>query len=129
MPEPSIDIDKLSLTLRSNARPHSIGRCAHHVRLALEAGGATTSGHPTHAKDWGGVLLRNGYHKVGVIKLESYAAQPGDVAIIQPCAGGSISGHIQIWDGKRWISDFIQQDFWPGPGYRKSKPAFAIYRR
>ena len=65
MPEPSIDVDKLSLALRSNAKPHSIGRCAHYVRLALEAGGAKTSGHPAHAKDWGGVLLRNGYQKLG----------------------------------------------------------------
>jgi len=129
MPESSIDVDKLSLALRSNAKPHSIGRCAHYVRLALEAGGAKTSGHPTHAKDWGAVLLRNGYQKIAVKGLDSYLAREGDVAVIQPCAGGSISGHIQVWDGRRWISDFFQQDFWPGLGYRKSKPAFAIYRR
>jgi hypothetical protein len=128
MPESSIDVPRLSLTLRNNAKPHSIRRCAHYVRLALEAGGVNTSGHPAHAKDWGAVLLRNGYQKLSVSSLESYSAQPGDVAIIQPCVGGSISGHIQVWDGRRWISNFIQQDFWPGSGYRKSKPAFAIYR-
>src|SRR4051794_30372680 len=83
MPEPSIDVDKLSLALRSNAKPHSIGRCAHYVRLALEAGGAKTSGHPAHAKDWGGILLRNGYQKLGISSLKSYFPQLGDVAIIQ----------------------------------------------
>lgn len=128
MPGPSIDIAKLSLALRSNAKPHSIGRCAYHVRLALEAGGASTAGHPAYAKDWGGLLLRNGYQKLAVSKLQAYLAQAGDVAIIQPCAGGSVAGHIQVWDGRSWISDFIQRDFWPGAGYRKSNPPFAIYR-
>lgn len=129
MPEPSIDVKELSLTLRKNAKAHSLGRCAHHVRLALEAGGAKTSGHPAHAKDWGGVLLRNGYQKIGVISLQSYSARAGDIAVIQPYTGGSISGHIQVWDGQHWISDFVQRDFWPGQGYRRAKPSFAIYRR
>lgn len=129
MSEPTIDVDKLSLALRNNARPHSLGRCAHYVLRALETGGARTNGQPAHAKDWCAVLLRNGYQNIAVPSLASYMPQPGDVALIQPCAGGSPSGHIQVWDGWHWISDFVQRDFWPGTAYRNAKPSFAIYRR
>jgi hypothetical protein len=39
------------------------------------------------------------------------------------------SGHIQGFDGKNWISDFVQKNgFWPDQEYRKETPAYVIYR-
>ena len=40
----------------------------------------------------------------------------------------SPAGHMQMFDGSVWISDFKQNGFWAGPGYRTHKPAFKIYR-
>ena len=38
-------------------------------------------------------------------------------------------GHVQMYNGNIWISDFQQlSDFWPGGGYRTNQPSFVIYR-
>lgn len=37
-------------------------------------------------------------------------------------------GHIQMYNGSIWISDFKQGDFWPGKGYRKHQPHYEIFR-
>jgi hypothetical protein len=55
--------------------------------------------------------------------------QAGDVIILQPYEGGSVSGHIAIFDGQEWYSDFRQRDMWAGPGFRASKPEYKIYRK
>jgi hypothetical protein len=53
----------------------------------------------------------------------------GDIAVIQSYPGASTGhGHIAMYSGDKWVSDFIQKDMWSGPGYRKNKPAFKIYR-
>jgi hypothetical protein len=41
---------------------------------------------------------------------------------------GSTAGHVAAYNGKYWISDFIQTDFWAGPDYRTEKPHYAVYR-
>lgn len=46
-------------------------------------------------------LTSVGFQEVSAI---GYAAQPGDVAVI---ANGS-AGHVAMWSGKEWISDFRQ---------------------
>ena len=51
----------------------------------------------------------------------------GDVAVMQGFTS-SPAGHMQMFDGSVWISDFKQNGFWAGPGYRTHKPAFKIYR-
>jgi hypothetical protein len=52
----------------------------------------------------------------------------GDVAVIEPTEKGSAAGHIQGWDGRNWISDFVQREFWPGKAYREEQPSYEIYR-
>ena len=55
---------------------------------------------------------------------------PGDIIVIQPGDHTSQHGHIQIWTGENYISDFNQKNnFWPGSGYRVDKPAFQVYRQ
>jgi hypothetical protein len=42
---------------------------------------------------------------------------------------GSQHGHLEMWDGDKWVSDFEQtDDIYPGPGYRAAKPDVTIYR-
>lgn len=124
----TVNVNEFATWLRGHALPpYGQGKCAKFVRLALEHGGAHTAGHPYHAKDWGPTLLRNGFHSITVEKPETFLAMKGDVAVIQPTSSSS-SGHIQGFDGKQWISDFVQPDFWPGPAYRTEKPNHVVYR-
>lgn len=54
----------------------------------------------------------------------------GDAMVIQPTTK-NLSGHVQVWTGKQWASDFMQPTFhepWPGPTYAKEKPPYAVYR-
>lgn len=103
----------------------STGRCARAIRLALEAGGVVLRSHPINAKDYGKTLETSGFVK---LKAANYTTKAGDIAVIQPYKGGSTAGHITMYDGAVWRSDFIQNDMWSGPGYRTNKPDHAIYR-
>lgn len=123
-----VDIDKFTQHLRTHAKAHSQGQCAKAVRLALEAGGANTSGHPAVARDWGKTLERIGFTAISIGQPEQHKFEKGDVMIMQPYVGGSRAGHIAAFDGKSWISDFLQTDFWAGPNYRKARPSYAVYR-
>lgn len=109
--------------LRSHALGHSHSECAKFTRRAIEAGGVRLD--RTHdAKDYGTALLRAGFSEVP----PGSTLHSGDVAVIQPYSGGNPSGHMTMYDGAQWISDFPQRSMYPGPGYRRMHPAFKIYR-
>ena len=80
-----------------------------------------TSGHPVDAKDWGPTLLKNG---ATVISPDGYKPQKADVAVF---AGSDAHpyGHITIYDGKQWVSDFKQRNMSP---YRSGTTPVTIYR-
>ena len=102
--------------------------CATFVRLALEGGGLNTTKNPIHprnAKDYGPFLISRGFAEV---EKKGYVPQKGDIAVIQNYKGGSPAGHITMYTGGHWGSDFKQTDMWSGPGFRKSKPDYVIYR-
>jgi hypothetical protein len=124
----ALDKEKFAHHLRTKANKQSISKCARYVREALEAGGGKTKGHPVDAKDWGPTLLRMGFHEMTVEDPDRFQFMKGDIVVIQPYPGGNSSGHIAAYDGKIWISDFKQRDFWSGGGYRRNKPSHAFYR-
>lgn len=124
-----VDVERFTNHLRNEAEPRSIAQCAKYVRLALAAGGAHTNGaHPRDAKNWGPVLLRLGFHRLHIEDSDKFIPMKGDVVVIQPYPKGNDSGHIAAFDGRVWISDFKQRDFWSGQGYRKNRPSHAFYR-
>lgn len=123
------DANKFATHLRTHAGKHSQSSCAKFVRRALEAGGADTKGHPTPAKLYGPTLLSNGFHAITVEDPDRFLFQQGDIVVIQPTQHGNAAGHIAGYDGKKWVSDFIQSGFWPGPAYAKEKPSYVVYRR
>ena len=102
---------------KSHAGSHSQKRCAEYTRKAIQAGGI--------AKDYGPLLKSAGFSVIGTFEQP----REGDVIIIQPYAGGNPSGHMAIYDGREWYSDFKQRDMWAGPGYRAAKPSYTIYRK
>jgi RHS repeat-associated protein len=122
----AIDVEKAVVYLDRNAAECSQGKCARAVREAIEAGGTTlTRPSSGDAKDYGPSLEAAGFTKV---PKENYVPLKGDVIVLQPPTGRT-SGHIQMWNGTRWESDFKQStDLYPGPGYRKDKVKYEIYR-
>jgi hypothetical protein len=121
----SWDLDKTVAALRENAGANSRSKCAAYVRMALEAGGVTLT-ITRSAKDYGQSLELAGFRVVN--RHSCVIAHRGDVAIIQPVIS-SEHGHMTMFDGEIWISDFKQRSMYPGPEYRKQQPDFAIYRK
>lgn len=104
-----IDIDAAVAKIEEIALPNYQGRCARHVRIALEAGGADLSTRPTYAKDYGPKLLELGLREVS---QADYTAQKGDVVVFQAYPTQSPqAGHIQMHNGSQWISDTRQPRF------------------
>jgi hypothetical protein len=99
------------------------GHCARAVREALAAGGIDVRA--PHARNLGTPLAANGFERV---PASGYSPRVGDVVVIQPYSGGSPSGHAAIYNGQNWVSEFVQRDFWGGPGYRTNTPAHEFYR-
>lgn len=79
---------------------------------------------------WGIHIMRKIMAHAGFTAIGTYEMpREGDVIIIQPYAGGNPSGHMAIYDGAEWYSDFKQRDMWAGPGYRAARPSYTIYRK
>lgn len=131
------DTNKAIEHLRARAQPpYGVGKCATYVREAIEAGGLdvlqTGSG---SAKDYGPRLVAAGF------KLQPgphVAYEAGDIAVIdgftKDAADGikrdHLDGHLAMYDGKQWISDYKQEGSSPYPGsdFAKAAPKFLIYR-
>ena len=126
----SFDLSASIDHLNTNAFPsyqNGCGKCARAVRLAIDAGGIDTDVRgtsSTSAKDYGANLEVWGFEE---INKENYVPQKGDVRIIQP-PQGETHGHMNMYNGERWVSDFIERDYWPGPAYRREEPDYQIFR-
>jgi hypothetical protein len=124
------DVDRALTHLRMWARNASQGHCAKFTRRAIEAGlGGRPMASTQHAKDYGHSLWA-----VGFQEYHGFDYRPGDVVVIQgwqSSRGSNRDGHMAMFDGMQWISDFYQgykSDPYPGPGYRQHRPSFRIYR-
>jgi hypothetical protein len=126
---PGFNIDNAVDYLNENAYPKydkaTCGRCARAIRLSLEAGGINTSNHPNSAKEYGPHLTRWGF---STVNQTNYEPLKGDLRVFQNYTGGSIHGHINMYNGNQWVSDFYENGFWPGRGYRENNASFTIYR-
>lgn len=104
----------------------SSGYCAKYVANALQGAGFKFTRQNSAFQ----------YHTNGIMKGMGFVAinantayQCGDVAVWPAHGGkggGGIHGHIQIYNGKNWVSDFIQRSFVPGKYYGNSTPT--LYR-
>jgi hypothetical protein len=65
---------------------------------------------------------------VGFSTQETDMFSAGDVAIVQPIQGHP-HGHIAMYNGAKWVSDFKQSlGVYPSASYRRVKPTISIYR-
>jgi hypothetical protein len=116
------------------ANLYGVHACAQYVRDALNDGGGLNVGTPANglgnASDYGTPLENAGFQPAAsgnVYPPADYTPQSGDVAVIQPTKE-NLSGHMEMYNGSEWVSDFRQNGFWPGPHYRQETPNFTIYR-
>lgn len=109
----------------ASAAGKSLGKCARYVATALLGGGYKfTRQNSAFQYHTNGILSGCGF-----VAVNTTTYQIGDV-VVWPAhggaGGGGVHGHIQIYNGKNWVSDFIQRSFVPGKSYGNSKPT--VYR-
>ena len=117
----SVDINKAVNYLVNNAKKKSTGWCARYVANALEAAGfkfeRQTSAYLYRTN---GILIKMGYREIG--KQSSYAK--GDITVTDRNAYYP-DGHIAMWSGSQWISDFFQKSEYV---YPSNQPPVYYYR-
>lgn len=95
--------------------------CAKAVRQFINAGGLDTPGHPIAAQDYIEYLPKIGFQLINTVQSnEHFEAEPGDIAVMRHWK----YGHICMWDGSNWVSDFRQNRMYPYDGIGECK----IYR-
>jgi RHS repeat-associated protein len=140
----SIDnaINHLNSHAYSPDGPHKYGTgsCSPFVPNAINAGFGDNR-IPTNlaGSAYGPSLLKAGFYSVYIKSLANYTPLKGDIAVMNgPLGGktcntgiGGICGHIQMYNGNQWVSDFFQtRPFWPSATYESNEPQlhFRIYR-
>lgn len=130
------DVEKAVSTLISLASATTQSKCALHIRLALDAGGVMIRPTIGQAKLFNPVLERYGFKNIRLTKgvlidnqdCRRYKPELGDIAVIPNVPGGRSEGHIAMFTGEFWYSDFKQIDMWGGPLYRQVSPDVAIFK-
>lgn len=89
-----------------NLGTRSTGSCAKYVRSYLMASGYPLSGWPVAAADYINFLPKYGFTPVQG-RATQIRPEVGDISITQRF-GNHKYGHIAIWNGSNWVSDFKQ---------------------
>lgn len=92
----------------AGSRTRSLGKCAMYVRKALQAAGYKFTPKPSAYMYAYGTLQNAGFSKIP----NGTPPRAGDVVVWSRSAKNP-HGHIQIFDGKDWVSDFRQARFNP----------------
>lgn len=100
--------------LTSHAKDHSQNACALYVRRAIGAGGCPTFLQPPSACDYEMFLPDLGFVKVSE---KGYAPQIGDVVVFSAIKGHK-HGHICMYNGTQWVSDFKQRSMYSAAAYK-----------
>lgn len=105
------NIQKACNWLHNNSKSASQHVCAKFVRMAIEAGGLSTDGRPSWAYQYTTFLPKIGFKCIGKISRndKSYKPEPGDIAVYQKNGDPKVPGHICMWTGAEWASDFKQR--------------------
>ena len=125
----SWDKDAAVTALDNNANDKSQGKCAKYIRLALNAGEIKTPNNPVPAYKYAEYLKQLGFEEVD---SANYKPEKADVVVFEPFEGKKKDhrdGHIQMWDGNQWVSDFIQKHFWPGTDFENATPHYRVFRK
>lgn len=118
-PDGKWDIDRAVNWINANSYPRYIkgvcGNCAKFVRMAMEAGGMSTVGRPRSACNYTAFLPLKGFKLIATLSnkqeqtaFSSSSVRKGDIAVMSH----GEHGHICMWNGNQWVSDFKQNNMW-----------------
>ena len=113
--------DKTADYATKNAAPHSRVMCAGYVIRAMWNGGCPIGLVPAYA--YNKVLPQMGFKE---ISMDGYRPLKGDICIL-PQNKKHPFGHIAIYNGTQWVSDFKQNTLYPSKAYRDNSGC-QIYR-
>ena len=100
--------------IQNNYNDKSRCMCAWYVMKAIRKGGCTNCYiYPAYA--YNKILLQLGFTE---ISSYNYIPKKGDISVL-PQNSNSSFGHIAIYDGNNWISDFKQKSIFPGSVYKE----------
>ena len=99
----SFNVNKATEHLTENALSRSHNCCAWFVMRAMQSGNCPSIILPAWAYRY--YLPMIGWDKVDT---NSYIPQKGDICVF-PYKKQHIFGHIAMWNGEQWISDFKQK--------------------
>lgn len=130
------DVGKAVEYLDKHAASKSKGACAGYVRAALEAGGCPLTikflGFPVGripvASMYDNALKQMAFEKVEVESLMNFQPKKGDIVVFEAVKGHPY-GHIAMYDGKQWVSDFRQRSVYVNTAYKKKSARFTVLRR
>lgn len=111
-----------------HAERKSVGLCTHYVRKALITGGIPLYyAFGAATKDYKHILPLLNFEMIGD-NINDVKKKPGDIIVFQS-HGGRKHGHIAMWNGKQWVSDFKQRSYIVHSDYNKPGTEYSIYRR
>ena len=100
----TINMDAAVYHLVKNAQKKSVHKCAGYVANALQHGGFKFKRQgAAYQYRTNGILIGMGYKEIS--KPKSF--KKGDITITEKNKY-HIYGHMAMWSGKKWISDFVQ---------------------
>jgi hypothetical protein len=98
----------------NNAAPQSRSMCAGYVIKAMWRGGCPIGLVPAYA--YNKILPQIGFKE---IPSNDYRPQKGDICVLPQNRKASF-GHIAIYNGSQWVSDFKQKSIYPSRPYREN---------
>ena len=130
---------KAAETARKNTRFDRYGRkksekqstrlCAHYVSNALQASGLKFN-RPRYAYQYhtNGTLTKLGFNMI-YSGLGKYDAKVGDICVVNKfnTPDEKEHYHVAIYDGKNWVSDFVQQSSLAWNIYKGVRPNNGVY--
>lgn len=112
--------------------PNTTGHyCSRAVMLALEAGGLSTEGRKNYGGNQGTFLINSGWEQ---LPDSTNNFKAGDICVIKGLGRrdkkGNPMGHICMFDGTQWVSDFYQNswDVYRGQAKRGINTHFYRYK-
>jgi len=133
------DIQKACQWLENNSYPYYIqgkcGKCAKHVRSAIDVGFGTNPngndsytgvhGRPEWAWKYINFLPKIGFKHIGKVsrnQMNSFVPHSGDIAVYQKNGNPNVPGHICMYseNAGKWISDYKQNSMF---AYQATKEA------
>ena len=110
---------------RQHARSGSIKKCARFVANALRAKGINVPVQDAYHYHSDNILSKHGF---GIVHrgLDKYDAKVGDICVVNRFPGHQW-GHIAIYDGENWISDFVQQNSLAWNIYKGVRPNNGVF--